>query len=115
MQASTEPDNEMDNGDVVQRMVERIVTQFGPLRVILFGSRARGEATDESDVDLLVVLENGADKRASAVAIRRSLSDMPIAKDIIVSTPDEIRRRGELVGSVLRPALREGRVVHERP
>ena len=107
-------DERADHGDIVRRTVERIVAEFDPLRVILFGSHARGEAGADSDVDILVVLEDGADKRGSAIAIRRSLSDVPMAKDIIVSTPEEIARRGQLVGSVLRPALREGRVLHER-
>ena len=45
---------------------------------------------------------------------RRALNDSPVPKDIIVTTPEEIARRGSLVGSILRPALREGRVIFER-
>ena len=95
-------------------MAERIVAQFAPLRVILFGSYARGDATRDSDIDLLVVLPHVDDRRATTVAIRRALADLPVAKDIIVTTPDEIEQRGDLVGTVLRPALREGRVLYER-
>ena len=95
-------------------MAERIVAQFAPLRVILFGSHARGDATRDSDIDLLVVLPHVDDRRATTVAIRRALADLPVAKDIIVTTPDEIEQRGDLVGTVLRPALREGRVLYER-
>jgi predicted nucleotidyltransferase len=95
-------------------MVERIVQGFHPLRVVLFGSHARGTAIAESDVDLLVVLREVADKRRTTVEIRRALGDLPVSKDIIVTTPDEIVRRGELVGSVLRPALREGKVLYEQ-
>jgi predicted nucleotidyltransferase len=95
-------------------MVSRIVERFHPLRVVLFGSRARGTETPDSDVDLLVVLAHVDDKRRAAVEIRRALSDMPLCKDIIVTTPDEIVRRGNLPGSVLRPALREGTVLYER-
>lgn len=96
-------------------MVERIVERFHPRRVVLFGSRARGTATPESDVDLLIVLDRVVDKRRAAIEIRRALSDLPVCKDIIVTTPDEIARRGDLTGSVLRPALREGKVVYEQP
>ena len=98
----------------VQTMVDRIVERFHPVRVILFGSRARGTHMPDSDVDLLVVMAEGADKRRTAVEIRRSLSDLPVCKDIIVTTPDEIARRGDLPGSVLRPALREGQIVYEQ-
>ncbi|MBZ0168102.1 DNA polymerase III subunit beta [Candidatus Methylomirabilis lanthanidiphila] len=98
----------------IQTMVDRIVQRFHPLRVILFGSYARGSAVPESDVDLLVVLREVADKRRTTVEIRRALGDLPVSKDIIVTTPDEIARRGDLAGSVLRPALRDGKVVYEQ-
>ncbi len=100
---------------VLDTMLNRIVTQFHPRRVVLFGSRARGTATAESDVDLLVVMDGVTDKRQAAIEIRRVLSDLPISKDIIVTTPEEIARRGDLPGSVLRPALREGKVLYEQP
>jgi predicted nucleotidyltransferase len=96
-------------------MVDRIVESFHPVRIVLFGSRARGTDTPDSDVDLLVVLRDVTDKRRTAVEIRRVLSDMPLCKDIVVTTPGEIARRGDLPGSVLRPALREGKVLYEQP
>lgn len=99
----------------VETAVRRIAEQFGPLRIVLFGSRARGEATAASDIDLLVVLPEGTDKRQAAIAMRRALADLPVAKDIVVTTPGEIARRGAMVGTVLRRALREGRVVYEHP
>lgn len=99
---------------VIRTMVDRIVQRFHPLRVILFGSHARGSAVPESDVDLLVVLREVADKRRMTVEIRRVLGDLAVSKDIIVTTPEEIARRGDLVGSVLWPALREGKILYEQ-
>lgn len=95
-------------------IVDRLVKEFRPLRIILFGSQARGDARWDSDIDLLVVLPHVENKRDTAVAMLRVLSDLPVSKDIIPTDPEEIARRGYLVGSVLRPALQEGKVVYER-
>ncbi len=104
----------MTDQDMIQVMVERIVTGFAPERVILFGSQARGDAGQHSDIDLLIVFSEVADKRQAAIRIRQALADLPVAKDVFVTTPQEIQQRGDLVGSVLRPALREGKVLYER-
>ena len=102
----------MTTETVIDTMVERIVARFQPARILLFGSRARGTANRWSDVDLLVVMEDVTDKRRAAVEMRRALSDLQVSKDIIVTTPEEIARRGHLVGSVIRAALRDGKVVY---
>jgi predicted nucleotidyltransferase len=108
------PTQEQIEAIVIPAMVARIVRAFDPLQVILFGSQARGEATFHSDVDLLVVLKAVENKREVRVAIGELLDDLPVAKDVVVTTPAEIARRGKLVGSVLEPALREGKVLYER-
>ncbi len=98
----------------IQEITSRIVRDFHPLRLILFGSHARGDARPDSDVDILVVLPEASDKRRAAIEIRRILIDLPVCKDIIVTTPEEIERRGNLIGTMLRPALQEGKVLYER-
>jgi uncharacterized protein len=98
-------------------VIERIVERFDPLRIILFGSLARGEMDYDSDIDLLVVFEEveWENKRELTVEIRRAIAGIPVPVDVIVTDTDEIRRRGHLVGPILRPALEEGKVVYERP
>ena len=105
----------MTNQAIVDTMVERIVARFHPARILLFGSRARGTDNRWSDVDLLVVMDEVEDKRRAAVEMRRALGDLTVSKDIVVTTSAEIARRGNVVGSVLRAARREGKVVYERP
>lgn len=112
----TAADREADvAGDaIVAAMVDRIAERFAPERIVLFGSRARGDANEGSDVDLLVVMPDGTDRREAAIAMRGLVGDLPVAKDIVVTTPDHIARRGHVIGTVLRPALREGKVLYER-
>lgn len=96
----------------ITTMVDRIVHEFEPERVILFGSHARGTDRSGSDIDLLVVLPEIDDRRQITIEIRRALGDLPVSKHIVVATPADIARRGSLVGSVLRPALQEGKVLY---
>jgi predicted nucleotidyltransferase len=106
-----------DAADWIPVMTDRIVREFRPLKIVLFGSRARGEAHAQSDVDLLVVMPDawaGARKREAAVGILGALKDLPVYKDVIVTTPEEIARRGNLSGTTLHLALMEGRVLYER-
>ena len=94
--------------------VERIVEKFQPEKIILFGSHAKGTATAHSEIDLLVVSKMITDKRSQSSAIRRMLSDFPIPKDIIVATEQEVEKYGQMIGTVLQPALQEGKVLYER-
>ncbi|HEY4579398.1 MAG TPA: nucleotidyltransferase domain-containing protein [Candidatus Acidoferrales bacterium] len=94
-------------------IIERIVRRFAPVRIILFGSHARGEARPDSDLDLLVVLPKASDRRRAAVEIMSSLSDLPVSKDIIVSTPEHLAERGHVNGLVYKAALEEGQVIYE--
>ena len=98
----------------LERMVKRLVRNFNPDQIILFGSHARGDARPDSDIDLLVVLPLNGSKRAKQVEMRVALHDIHVPKDIIVATPEEIARRRNIVGTIIRPALREGKVLYAR-
>ena len=99
------------NNEFISIMTERLVRDFDPLQIILFGSQARGDADQDSDIDLLVVFGELADKRKTVIDIDRALADLPVAKDIIVSTPEELERGRTRIGSVLRYAQQEGKVL----
>ena len=96
----------------VGEMIGRIVERFSPERVILFGSHARGDAGPESDVDLLVVMPVRGSKREVQLNLRKALRDIPVPKDVIVTTPEDFAWRKHVAGTIEWPAAREGRVMH---
>ncbi len=99
----------------VPEVVEDIVQAANPLKVILFGSRARGDADADSDTDLLVVLDHApSELRSELTANLRRAVRAPVPVDIFVTDAAEIARRGHLKGWFLYPALEEGLVVHEQ-
>lgn len=100
--------------DLLPTVIDRLVSGFGPQRIIVFGSQARGTARKESDLDILVVMPDGTPRRETRIAMRKTLRDLPMAKDILVTTPAEITRRGDIPGLVLYTALREGAEVYAR-
>lgn len=95
-------------------VVQAIVDDLDPIKIILFGSLARGDEHADSDIDLVVVLPQVDDKHAAAVAVRRATASLPVPLDVIAVDDAELQRRRDEIGSVLHPALREGEVVHER-
>lgn len=98
----------------IREMVDRIVARFHPDRIILFGSHARGEAGADSDVDLLVIMPLAGSRREKAIEIGVAVHDILVPKDILVTTPQDFERRKDIVGTIERPAAREGKVLYAR-
>lgn len=92
----------------------RIAHAFDPERVILFGSHARGDATEDSDVDLLVVADTALPPHKRYAAVRRLLADYPASFDIVVKTPQEYARWRGVVNHVVYFADKYGTVLYER-
>lgn len=97
----------------IQEIVRRIVAGFHPEKIILFGSHARGDALPDSDVDLLVVIPTDSKKRTT-IEMRVAVRRMGIAKDIVIVTPEEFDRKRDVIGTIVYPAVREGRTLYER-
>jgi predicted nucleotidyltransferase len=83
-----------------------------PARIILFGSYARGDAREDSDVDFLVIEPQVEDRAREMVRLRRLLSPLRIPAEILVFSQEDVARWGDQPGSVLYWALREGRIIH---
>lgn len=101
---------------LVPAAVADIVRLVDPVRVILFGSVARGDEGPDSDLDLLVVLDSvepGPARRRQMAAIRAGIA-VRAAIDVFVTDPAECERRRDVVGSLHYWPLREGEVVYER-
>lgn len=92
--------------------VETLARNAPVERIILFGSRARGDAREDSDVDLLVIETKVEDRAAEMVRLRRLLRPLRIPVDVLVFSPDEIERWRDQPGWAGYWALREGRVVY---
>ena len=103
----------MVSNDILRIATERLVHQFRPTRVILFGSHARGTADTHSDVDLLVVCPVSGSRRALTVAMDRALHGLGFARDVIVLTPEEFESGRHIPGTVARPAWQEGKILYE--
>jgi predicted nucleotidyltransferase len=103
---------------VVMRQIEefsqRIGSEFGAERIILFGSYARGEVTEDSDIDLLVVAKTSLSPSERYSAVRRLLADVPASFDIIVKTPQEYARWRSVVNNIVYFADKYGKVLYER-
>ena len=99
---------------VVDEITRRIVTTVQPQRILLFGSVARGQSNADSDLDLLVIVRGPAHRRALAQEIYKNLRGILTPVDIVVATEQDIQQHGQAIGSILRPALREGQVIYER-
>jgi predicted nucleotidyltransferase len=93
-------------------LVKRTVATANPVRIILFGSAARGTMGPDSDLDLLVVVHDGVHRRRTAQAIYRGLRGIGFAKDVVVVTESDIREFGKNPSLVICPALRQGREIY---
>ncbi len=105
--------------DLLDSMVRVIVDAVDPEQVILFGSHARGDARRDSDVDLIVIeaepFEAGRNRHDEMVRLGRALTGFRVPKDVLVFSRDEVEYWRDSINHVLARALREGRLLYERP
>ena len=94
------------------KLVDTIVRQFEPFRIILFGSYAWGRPTQDSDVDLLVIMNTKETNITTAVKIGQTIEhNFPI--DIIVRTPEQVRQRLEWGDTFITQIMSKGRILYE--
>ena len=98
--------------EILDRLVAKIVETVRPRRIILFGSAARGQMKLHSDLDVLVVVPDGAHRRQAASLLYQALSGLGASKDIVVVTESDVRQFSDEPSLVIHPALREGRELY---
>lgn len=101
-----------DPRTVLDEVVRRIVEVAQPDEIILFGSAARGEIGPHSDLDFLVVKSGVPHRRRLAQEIDLAMFGIPVPVDILVVTPEDIQAHREKAGTIIGPALREGKRVY---
>jgi predicted nucleotidyltransferase len=100
--------------ELYDEIVRRIVAVADPERVIVFGSRARGDHRPDSDIDILVIKESSEPRWVRARGLYGALASLPIEVDVLVYTPQEVHEWSEVEEAFVTTATREGVVLYER-
>lgn len=99
---------------LLNAIVERILRTEHPDKIILFGSRARGDARPGSDYDLLVVQESSQPRYKRAAHLYTALADLPVEVDVMVYTPQEVEEWSAVPAAFVTTAIHEGEVLYEK-
>jgi uncharacterized protein len=97
---------------VIDLLVRKIVEVANPLRIYLFGSAARGEMHGDSDIDLLVVMPEGTHRRRTAQLIYRRVKGIGVSFDVVVATPEDLRKHRDNIGLIYRSVLQDIREIY---
>ena len=105
--------SEQASDRALNEAVQRLVDALHPERIYLFGSQARGDATEESDYDLLIVVPgSGKLPHSRAVEAYAAVATVPIAVDLLIWTRQAFERQLPVVASVPATVIREGRLLY---
>ena len=101
--------------DLLQEIVQRLVSEFHPDKIILFGSHAWGEPKEDSDLDLLVIVPESEESPVQrAVRAHRCLRAIEVPMDLLVKTQAEVDRFSGVYASLEAELLERGKVLYGR-
>jgi len=98
--------------ELLDEVVRRLLRAGSPHKIVLFGSRARGDARPDSDLDLLILEDSELPRYKRSPRYYHALAGVFPAKDIVVYTPEEVREWSDVPNAFVTVALREGKVLY---
>jgi uncharacterized protein len=101
------------DGEALRYVVERLVAAVHPRRIVLFGSRARDDARDDSDYDIAVIAEIGGAWWELGIVAQRALRGIGLPLELLILTPAEYEARRRVPGSIAWEIDREGRTLYD--
>ena len=102
----------LSNFEVIESLVQSIIKTVHPLKIILFGSYARGKTSPDSDIDVLVVMPEGVHCRRTAQLLYRQVRGLGVPFDILVATPSNLEKHKDNIGLIYRTIIREGKEIY---
>jgi predicted nucleotidyltransferase len=99
---------------LVKEITRKIVERFDPEKVVLFGSRSTGTARNDSDVDLLVIMDTDESSIQRAIEVKKACRPRFVSMDVLVKTPEEVETTLERGSFFLSEILEQGKVLYER-
>ncbi len=105
----------MIDEQVLQQAVQRIVAVAQPSRVILFGSYGRGDADQDSDLDIVVIEQRVDNRGEEMIRLRKAVGSIDVGVDVLVYSEAEIEERRDWCTCPIYWALREGRTLYVAP
>ena len=93
-------------------IVRKIVDSVNPIKIILFGSASRGDDSQGSDYDILVIMPEGTHRRNTSKLLYKKIADTGLPVDIIVATPNDIEKHKNNIGLIYRSILVEGKELY---
>lgn len=103
----------MQKKEEIKKLTEKIIKNLNPEKIILFGSYAWGKPGPDSDVDLFVVKQSSASRRNRQLEARKLLCDSDIPFDVLVYTPEEIKKRLELEDFFIKNIMTKGKILYD--
>ena len=107
------PEASLSEEKILSDLTRLLVERFGARKVVLFGSRARGDARHDSDFDLFVEMESEERPPERNARILEAIGLRPWSLDLVVYTPDEVRRVRRIPGTLLSIIDAEGKILHD--
>ncbi len=104
----------MINQEQIRKVVKTIVEGYNPRKIILFGSYAYGHPTEDSDLDILVIKDDDLPGIQRNRKVRNFLKDFSIPIDVIVKSSLEFDTLKDVIGTVIYPANKYGKVIYEQ-